>query len=217
MRVPISARMVADLIESNKSVERIITFDMHAEQEEGFFSIPVDNLTARSLFATHLLNQLRASKNRIVAIAPDFGGAVRTHRFAKSLGGVPVAIVQKRRTGPNKSEIVSIVGEPIDGASVAIFEDMIDTGGTIISTILALKELGAREVYTSATHGIFSGNASSNFEKHGLNIACTNSIPRDSEFRGKNQWLNVVPIDNMLAEAIYESSLVGGSVSRLNL
>lgn len=216
-RVPISARQIADLIQSNKSVERIITVDMHAEQEQGFFSIPVDNLTSTSLFANHFREELKAGGRRVIAVAPDFGGSVRTYRFALKLGDVPVSIVEKRRPGPNKSEIVSIRGARIKGASVAIFEDMIDTGGTIRKTVEALKKKGAAAVYLSATHGIFSGDAEAKFAKSGLRVTCTDSIPRDATYRKKNPWLDIVSIDKMLAKAIFESSLVGGSVSGLNL
>lgn len=214
-RVPISARLIADLIESNKAVERIITVDMHAEQEPGFFSIPVDNLTSSSLFAKYFSEQLGTS-DKVVAVAPDFGGAVRTRRFAKKLGDIPVAIIEKRRPGPNQSEIIDIVGAPVEGSMTVSFEDMIDTGGTIRKTASALKEMGASEVHLSATHGIFSGNATAKFAESGLRVVCTDSIPREKAFLKANPWLKVISIDDMLAEAIYESSIVGGSVSGLN-
>lgn len=215
-RVPISARVIADLIESNKAVERVITIDMHAEQEQGFFSIPVDNLTSTSLFAHYFEKKLQAGQ-KPVAVAPDFGGAVRTRRFAIKLGGIPVAIIEKRRPGPNVSEMVSIVGESVDGATAIIFEDIIDTGGTIQKTAEALKKMGAAEVYLSATHGIFSKDACENFARSGLQVACTNSIPRDEAFCNSNPWLDIISVNQMIADAIFETSLVGGSVSGLNL
>lgn len=217
-RVPISARMIADLIESNGAVKQLITVDMHAEQEQGFFSIPVDNLTSTSLFAKHFSKQLEACQQKIVAVAPDFGGAVRTRRFAKKMGDIHVAIIEKRRQGPNQSEIVSIVGDPeiLNGATTITFEDMIDTGGTIRKTAAALQQLGASNVCLSATHGIFSGEAAAKFAESDLRVTCTDSIPREESFLKANPWLEVVSIDHMLAKAIYENSLIGGSVSGLN-
>lgn len=215
-RVPISARLIADLIESNRLVQGIITVDMHADQEQGFFSIPVDNLTSTSLFAGYFGELLKADDRKIVAVAPDFGGAVRTRRFAKQLGDIPVAIIEKRRPEPNKSEILSVIGD-VEGAVAVIFEDMIDTGGTIQKTALALRDMGALEVCLSATHGILSGEAGEMFAQSGLRVACTNSIPRDDAFLEQNPWLEIVPIDRMLADAILEASLVGGSVSKLSV
>lgn len=218
-RVPISARMIADLIESNSSVKQLITVDMHSEQAQGFFSVPVDNLTSTTLFAGHFKKQHGKDMLGAVAVAPDFGGAVRTRRFAEKLGDIHVAIIEKRRSGPNRSEIVSIVGDPeiIKGATTITFEDMIDTGGTIRKTAFALVKLGASAVYLSATHGIFSGDAVAKFAASGLRVTCTDSIPRDAEFLKANPWLDVVSIDRLLAKAIFESSLVGGSVSGMDL
>ena len=99
-RVPISARLMADLIESNPSVQRIITIDMHTDQEQGFFSIPVDNLNSRKTFAAHVLENY-GDLSDVMVISPDFGGALRARRFASRIGDVPVGIIEKRRTGPN--------------------------------------------------------------------------------------------------------------------
>jgi ribose-phosphate pyrophosphokinase len=217
-RVPISARLIADLIESNGAVERLITVDMHAEQEQGFFSIPVDNLTSMPIFEEYFRDELQEKGRKVVVVAPDFGAAVRARRFAGRLGDVPVSIVEKRRPSPNVTEIVSIIGEPVAGASVVIFDDMIDTGGTIRNTALALRNMGAAEVYLSATHGIFSGGATEAFAEAGLRVATTDSIPRDDAFRREHRsWLTTVSIDRLLASAILEASSVGGSVSKLSL
>lgn len=216
-RVPISARLVANLIEASGDIRSIITMDMHAEQEQGFFSVPVDNLTAASLFVGYLGERLRSAGRKVMAVAPDFGGVVRTRRFAKQFGDIPVAIIEKRRPNPNESEIISIIGESVEGAFVVIFEDMIDTGRTILGTARAMKSMGAAEIYLSATHGIFSGNAESEFSRADVKVFCTDSIPRSEEFRKRNPWLEVVSIDRMLAKAIFEASLVGGSVSKWNV
>lgn len=214
-RVPISARMLADIIESNRAVERLITIDMHAEQEQGFFSIPVDNLTGMKLFADYFGNMFRQGVNPVQVISPDFGGAVRSRRFAAKLGNVPVAIIEKRRPSANVSEIVSVIGESVAGKDVVIFDDMIDTGGTLRTTALALREMGARGIYLSATHGILSANACPEFARLGFSVACTDSIPRTAEFYERNPWLSVVSIDRLLADAMFEASLVGGSLSKL--
>jgi ribose-phosphate pyrophosphokinase len=215
-RVPISARMLADIIESNMAVERIITIDMHAEQEQGFFSIPVDNLTGMKLFADHFAKKFQGSSNPVQVVSPDFGGAVRSRRFAARLGNVPVAIIEKRRPAANVSEIVSVIGESVAGKEVVIFDDMIDTGGTLRTTARALREMGAAGIHLSATHGILSADACAEFSRLGFSVACTDSIPRDKAFYESNPWLNVVSIERLLADAMFEASLVGGSLSKLS-
>ena len=215
-RVPISARMLADLIESNRYVSRIITADMHADQEQGFFSLPVDNLMCSKILAEYVVKSLACDVSDVIAIAADLGGAVRTRRFARGLGEVQVAIFEKRRTGPNQSEVVSINGPSVEGKIVVIFEDMIDTGGTIRGVVASLKQLGAREVFVCATHGIFSGGTEEKFASENIRVFCTNSIPRDeSYYTGNASWLTCVPIDELFADAVYQASLVGGSVSKL--
>lgn len=216
-RVPISARMLADLIESNKSVQELITADMHAEQEQGFFSIPVDNLLGLGLFAEHFKRHLSDELVDAVIVAPDFGGAVRARRFAKKIDDAPVAIFEKRRPRANQSEAVSLIGESVVGKIAIVCDDMIDTGGTIRGVAKKLKEMGARKVYVCATHGIFSGNAEQAFAELGFPILCTNSIPRNAEYYAQHaSWLNMIPMEELLAETIYESSLIGGSISKFN-
>lgn len=216
-RVPISARLVADLIESNRMVQKIITIDMHAEQEQGFFSIPVDNLSSMTLFAHYFRERFTGGDRRIVVVAPDFGAAVRARRFAKKIGeDISVSIVEKRRSGPNVAEVVSIIGPSVDGAIVIMYDDMIDTGGTIRNAAIAMKHLGAAEVFLAATHPIFSGTAVKEFSALGIPVACTDSIPRDPSFVSEHDWFTSVPIDRLLADAILESTMIGGSVSKLN-
>ncbi|MBI2030745.1 ribose-phosphate diphosphokinase [Candidatus Kaiserbacteria bacterium] len=216
-RVPISARTLANLIESNRKVEQIITADMHADQEQGFFDIPVDNLSSRPLFAEYFRNMFNGDLSNVVVVAPDYGGAVRARRFALKLGDVPVAIFEKSRPKANQSEILSQGGDPVEGRIAIIYDDMIDTGGTIRGVVAELKARGAREVYVCATHGIFSGNAEENFARSGFPVLVTNSIPRDPAYAEKHKnWLTIVPMDELLAEAVYEASLIGGSVSKLS-
>ncbi len=217
-RQPISARMVADLIESNRKVEHLITIDMHADQEQGFFSIPVDNLTSMPLFAEYFKKHFDGDFSNVRVAAPDFGAVIRARRFAHKLGDVPILIVEKHRSALNVVETMSLIGDRnIAGTDVVMFDDMIDTGGTARNMVKALKGLGAREVYLSTTHGLFSSGAESTFKDAGIPVICTNSIPREKQYLEENPWLTVVPIENMLADAMFEASLIGGSVSKLNI
>lgn len=215
-RVPISARMIADLIESNRLVKGLITIDMHAEQEQGFFSIPVDNLTGVRIFSRYIEKKFNGDLADVVVMAPDFGGAVRNRRLARALGDLPVCILEKRRTGPNQAEIVSVIGESIAGKRVVIYEDMIDSGGTAIEAVEKVSDLGAREVYLCATHGIFSRDAEKRFRQKNITVACTDSIPRPADYYQDHLWLTNVSIIPYFAEAIFQAAQVGGSISQLS-
>ena len=151
-----------------------------------------------------------------MAVAADFGAAVRTRRLAKALGDIPVAIFEKRRPAPNQAEIVSVIGSSVAGSRVVIYEDIIDSGHTIRGVIKALNGMGASEVIVYATHGIFSGGSEKDFAVDNLSIASTDSIPRTAEYYDKEKWLVKVPIDSYFAEAIYQATQVGGSISGLS-
>lgn len=217
-RVPITASGIAKLIESNPKVQHIITMDMHAEQEQGFYGIPVDNLTSTSLFVNHIRRQLGDTISNAVVISPDFGGAVRSRRFAEKLG-LAVGIFEKSRSRANVSHTrPHIIGEPVAGKTALIFDDMIDTGGTIHGVMKELRTQGAQEVFVYATHGIFSRKAIEMFRESNFVVHCTDSIPRSPAFlRANSSWLVQVPIDKLLAEAVYEATLTGGSISKLSL
>jgi ribose-phosphate pyrophosphokinase len=214
-RVPITARLIADLIESNRIVKGVITIDMHAEQEQGFFSIPVDNLSGAKVFTEHLQQKFHGAMADMVVLAPDFGGAVRNRRLALVLGEIPVCILEKRRTGPNQAEVLAVIGESIADKRVVIFEDMICSGGTALKVKDVVMGMGAREVYLCATHGIFSRGEKS-FAESGIAVACTDSIPRSTEYYTDNPWLTKVSIAPYLADAMYEATLMGGSISKLS-
>ncbi len=214
-RVPISARLLADLIESNHAVKGLITIDMHAEQEQGFFSIPVDNLTGVTVFSEHLRRKFNSDFSDVIMMAPDFGGAVRNRRLARALGDVPVCILEKRRTGPNKAEVFSVIGESVADRRVVIYEDMIDSGGTAILASEKVAAMGAREVYLCATHGIFSCGAEKRFCEKNIAVACTNSIPRSADYYLQEPWLTNVSVVSYFADAIHEAAQVGGSISKL--
>jgi ribose-phosphate pyrophosphokinase len=218
-RVPISARLLADLIESNKKIERVITLDMHADQEQGFFSIPVDNINAMNVHAEYFRKLFNNDFSDVIVVAPDFGSAVRSERFARHLGeNVPVSIIRKRRPGPNQSEVLSFIGPDVQDRRVIIYDDMVDTGGTNRGAVKELFRQRAEEVYTCVTHGIFSGTALKKFEETGQQVIVTPSIPRSESYRDENKfWLFFVSIDELLANAIHEASVVGGSISKLSI
>jgi ribose-phosphate pyrophosphokinase len=153
----------------------------------------------------------------VMIVSPDFGGVVRVRRMAKKLGNLPVGIFEKRRPAANEAEIVSVIGDSIVGKHVVIYDDIIDTGGTILGVAQAIKELGALSVVIIGTHGIFSAGAEKKFARGGFSVSDTNSIPRSEEYRtAQSSWLTIVSLDALLARAVHQASLVGGSVSQLS-
>lgn len=155
-RDPISAKLVADLITS-AGADRVITMDLHCAQIQGFFNIPVDHLVGMPLLAKYYEQKFGIGAEDVVAVSPDLGSVTRTRSFAESLN-IPIAIVDKRRPRPNVSEIMNIIGD-FKGKRVILYDDMIDTAGTITNAANALKEKGATEVYACCTHGVLSGAA----------------------------------------------------------
>ncbi len=152
-RVPISAKVVANMLEA-VGVERLLTMDLHADQIQGFFDIPVDNIYASPV----LLADLKSKNYReLVVISPDVGGVVRARALAKQLG-CDLAIIDKRRSVANVSEVMHVIGE-IEGRNCVIIDDMIDTAGTLVKAAEVLKERGANSVYAYCTHPVFSGPA----------------------------------------------------------
>lgn len=171
-RVPISAKVVANLLET-VGVERVLTMDLHADQIQGFFDIPVDNIYASPV----LLSDLK-SKNypNLVVISPDVGGVVRARALAKQLG-CDLAIIDKRRPAANVSEVMHVIGE-IEGRNCVIMDDMIDTAGTLVKAAEVLKERGAKSVYAYCTHPVFSGPAVERIAKSQIDeVVITNTIP----------------------------------------
>lgn len=216
-RVPITARTIANLIESNRSVQGLITMDMHVEQEQGFFDIPVDDLHGRRVFAEHIRRRFNNDLTNVVALAPDFGGAVRNRRLALDLqDGLPVSIFEKRHTGPNKTDTVSIIGEDVAGKDVIIYEDIICTAGTALRVMGQVLDKGARTVLLYGTHGIFSRDAETRIAQKGFEVASTDSIPRTKEYYEANPWLHKVTIAPYFGEAIHQAMQSGGSISRMN-
>ena len=150
-RQPISARLVADLLQT-AGASKIIAINIHNPSIQGFFNIPVDDLRGQFIFGKELKNR----KDKFVIVSPDHGGAVRARQLSELLqSDDEIAIIDKRRTGPNKSEIMGVLGNVAD-KNVVIYDDIIDTGGTILHAVEALKEQGAKKIIVAATHGLFS-------------------------------------------------------------
>jgi ribose-phosphate pyrophosphokinase len=178
-RVPISAKVVANLLET-VGVERVLTMDLHADQIQGFFDIPVDNIYASPV----LLSDLR-SKNYsdLIVVSPDIGGVVRARALAKQLG-CDLAIIDKRRSAANVSEVMHVIGET-DGRNCVIIDDMIDTAGTLVKAAEVLKERGAKGVHAYCTHPVFSGPAIERIGSSALDeVVITNTIPLSDAAKG---------------------------------
>jgi len=171
-RVPISAKVVANLLET-VGVERVLTMDLHADQIQGFFDIPVDNIYASPVLLSDLKNNQYSD---LVVVSPDVGGVVRARALAKQLG-CDLAIIDKRRPKANVSEVMHVIGE-IEGRNCVIMDDMIDTAGTLVKAAEVLKERGAGKVYAYCTHPVFSGPAIERIAASQLDeVVITNTIP----------------------------------------
>ncbi|MDP1647788.1 MAG: ribose-phosphate pyrophosphokinase [Rubrivivax sp.] len=177
-RVPISAKVVANLLET-VGVERVLTMDLHADQIQGFFDIPVDNIYASPV----LLSDLKSKDYpNLVVISPDVGGVVRARALAKQLD-CDLAVIDKRRPTANVSEVMHVIGE-IEGRNCVIMDDMIDTAGTLVKAADVLKERGARSVYAYCTHPVFSGPAVERIKASQIDeVVITNTIPLSDEAR----------------------------------
>ena len=187
-RVPISAKVVANLMET-VGIERVLTMDLHADQIQGFFDIPVDNIYASPVLLTDLKNK---NYPELVVVSPDVGGVVRARALAKQLG-CDLAIIDKRRPAANVSEVMHVIGE-IEGRNCVIMDDMIDTAGTLCKAAEVLKERGAKSVYAYCTHPILSGPAVERIASSQMDeVVVTNTIPlsADAAACGKIRQLSV--------------------------
>jgi len=196
-RVPISAKVVANLLQT-VGVARVLTMDLHADQIQGFFDIPVDNIYASPV----LLGDLRQKNyDDLIVVSPDVGGVVRARALAKQLG-CDLAIIDKRRPKANVSEVMHVIGE-IEGRNCVIMDDMIDTAGTLVKAAEVLKERGAKKVYAYCTHPIFSGPAIERITQGSAldEVVITNTIPLSDAASqcGKIRQLSVAPL---IAETI---------------
>lgn len=195
-RVPITAKLVADLI-GTVGAHRVLTIDLHTGQIQGFFNIPVDHLYASPV----LLSYLKKKKfDDLVVVSPDAGGVERARAFAKKMN-VGLAIIDKRREGPNRTKIMNIVGE-VAGHDILILDDMIDTAGTIAQAAVAIKAKGAKRILASCTHAVFSGPAINRLNEAPIDeVVVTNTIP----LKGKDvacKKITVLSVAALLGEAI---------------
>jgi|TARA_Y100000816_G_scaffold233850_1_gene179299 ribose-phosphate pyrophosphokinase len=196
-RTSISAKLVSNLI-TNAGADRVVTVDLHAGQIQGFFDIPVDNLFATPIFAKHIKRKIK-TKN-LICVAPDVGGVERARALGKKLD-VGLAIVDKRRPSPGKSQVMNVIGN-VKNKVCILTDDIIDSGGTIVNAADALLKRGAKEVHVYATHGVFSGDAVKNIKNSKIkNLVITDSIDSSDKFK-KARNIEVLSISVLLAEAI---------------
>ncbi|MFQ6033191.1 MAG: ribose-phosphate pyrophosphokinase [Candidatus Zixiibacteriota bacterium] len=195
-RVPISAKLVADLI-SVAGATRVLVMDLHAAPIQGFFNIPVDHLFAAPVLIKYLA---KLKIKNMVIVSPDAGGVERARAFAKRLRS-KLAIIDKRRTAPNVALTMNVIGD-VQGKTAIIIDDIIDTGGTLISTCKALKQKGAKEVMACFIHGVLSGKAIENIKNKNIKkVIITNTIPFD-DHRKKNRKILCLSIAPLLGKAI---------------
>ena len=206
-RDPITAKLVANLIQA-AGADRVISMDLHANQIQGYFDIPVDHLLGLPILTKYFKEK---NLDNVVVVSPDHGSVTRARNMAERLDA-PIAIVDKRRPEPNKSEIMNIIGD-IDGKNCILLDDMIDTAGTICNAASVLIELGAKNVYACATHGVLSGPAKERLEKSPIQeLVLLNTLPIDDEKKlDKMTFISVGPIFSEVITRVYQ----GGSVSTL--
>ena len=196
-RTAISAKLVSNLI-TNAGAHRIVTVDLHAGQIQGFFDIPVDNLFSTPIFSKHIKKYI--SNKNIICVAPDVGGVERARALGQKLN-VGLAIVDKRRPAPGKSQVMNIIGN-VKGKNCLLVDDIIDSGGTIVNAAKALKEKGAKDVYVYVTHGVLSGNAVEQINNSKIKkLILTDTIANSNKIK-KSSKIVVLSISNLMAEAI---------------
>ncbi|VFQ45739.1 ribose-phosphate diphosphokinase [Desulfoluna butyratoxydans] len=208
-RVPISAKLIADLLTHSGSC-RIITMDLHAGQIQGFFNIPVDNLYAAPIIIERIREDFAGED--LVIVSPDAGGVERARAFAKRLG-CGLAIVDKRRDRPNEAKAMAVIGD-VEGKTAIILDDMVDTAGTLTEASNAISEMGAKEVHACCTHPVLSGPAVERIEKSALkSLVATDTIPLSEEAKACDK-IKVLSVAPLVGEAIIRSHR-GDSVTTL--
>lgn len=196
-RVPITAKVVANMIES-VGVDRILTVDLHADQIQGFFNIPVDNVYASPIL---LGDVWRQRHEKLIVVSPDVGGVVRARALAKRLGDADLAIIDKRRPKANVAKVMNIIGD-VEGKNCVLVDDLVDTAGTLCSAAAALKEHGALSVTSYCTHPVLSGPAIDNIRGSQLDeLVVTDTIPLSAEAEACDK-IRQLSIATMLAETI---------------
>ncbi|MEO1890867.1 MAG: ribose-phosphate pyrophosphokinase [Candidatus Thioglobus sp.] len=196
-RVPITAKLAAKMVEAS-GVDRILTIDLHADQIQGFFNIPIDNIYAQPVLLADILSK---GYEDVVVVSPDVGGVVRARAAAKRINDADLVIIDKRRPAPNMVKVMNVIGD-VEGRTCIIIDDMVDTAGTLCQAAGILKEKGAKNVVAYATHAVLSGNAIDNINNSELDeLVTTNTIPlsKDAVNCSKIRQLSIAPT---LAEVI---------------
>ncbi|MEO1917356.1 MAG: ribose-phosphate pyrophosphokinase [Candidatus Thioglobus sp.] len=196
-RVPITAKLAAKMVEAS-GVDRILTIDLHADQIQGFFNIPIDNIYAQPVLLADILSK---GYEDVVVVSPDVGGVVRARAAAKRINDADLVIIDKRRPAPNMVKVMNVIGD-VEGRTCIIIDDMVDTAGTLCQAARILKEKGAKNVVAYATHAVLSGNAIDNINNSELDeLVTTNTIPlsKDAVNCSKIRQLSIAPT---LAEVI---------------
>ena len=196
-RTSISAKVVANLL-TNAGASRVVTVDLHAGQIQGFFDMPVDNLFTTPLFAKYIKKKFKNKK--LICVSPDVGGVQRTRGLATRIKA-DLAIIDKRRPRPGQSKVMNIIGN-VKGKTCVIVDDIIDSGGTIVNAVEALKKEGAVEVYVFITHAVLSGEAVEKIKKSKIKkLIITDSIDNSKKIKNNNK-IEVLSISSLMAEAI---------------
>ena len=202
VRVPITARVVAQMI-GNVKADRVLTVDLHADQIQGFFDIPVDNVYASPILLGDVWKQKYPD---IVVVSPDVGGVVRARALAKRLDDADLAIIDKRRPRPNEARVMNIIGE-VKGRTCILIDDLVDTAGTLCLAAMALKEQGAVRVVAYCTHPVLSGSAVDNIESSELDeLVVTDTIPLQEDAQACSK-IRQLSIATMLAETMRRISM----------
>jgi ribose-phosphate pyrophosphokinase len=200
-RTPITAKLVADMM-TVAGASRVVTMDLHAGQIQGFFNIPFDNIFASPVLMEYIQKNL--NKDNLITVSPDAGGVERVRHYAKKLNA-DLALIDKRRTGPNVAEAMNVIGD-VKGKDCIIIDDMIDTAGTLVQAAKALRKNGANKIYAAATHPVFSDPALARIiECEELDqVIVTDTIPLSMEAR-KIDKIKVVSTADILAKAIHRT------------
>lgn len=197
-REPITAKLVADLIEA-AGANRVIAVDLHAAQIQGYFDVPLDHFAAAPILAEYFKDKVADADGQFVVVSPDLGGVTRARKLADLLD-TPIAIIEKNRPRPNESEVMNIIGK-VEGQNCIIIDDMIDTAGTITNAADALIERGAKDVYISATHGLFSRNAIERIENSKVKECIVTDTIHLEESK-KSPKIKIMSIHELISEAI---------------
>jgi len=202
-RDPISAKLVANMIEA-AGADRVLTMDLHAAQIQGFFDIPVDNLLGNNVFVKYFLDKLERPEEMVV-VSPDVGSVARARTFANKMG-MGLAIVDKRREKANQCEVMNVIGD-VAGRRCILFDDMVDTAGSLCGAAKAIVAKGATEVSACATHGVLSGAACQRIDESPLReLTLLNTIPAPENLSEKIHYVDVSPVFAEAIQRIYEEN-----------